>query len=49
MWAVQGECGDAWMGPHRLKKSFMGVNSREEPPGRGWVPLDSCEDISVDE
>jgi hypothetical protein len=37
------------MGSHRLKKSFMGVNSREEPPGREWVPLGSSEERSVDE
>jgi hypothetical protein len=33
---------------HRLKKSFMGVNSREEPQGREWV-LGSSEERSVDE
>jgi hypothetical protein len=37
------------MGPHRLKKSFMGVNGREEFPGREWVPLGSSEESSVDE
>ncbi len=49
VWAVQGEGGDTWMGPHRLKKGFMGVKSREEPPGRDWVPLGNSEERRVDE
>jgi len=47
--AVQGQRGDAWMGPHGLKKGLMGVNSREEPPGCDWVPLGGSEERSVDE
>jgi hypothetical protein len=35
------------MGPHRLKKSFMGVDGREEPQGREWVPLGSSEERRV--
>jgi len=37
------------MGPNRLEKNFMGVNSREEPPGREWVPLGASEERIVDE
>jgi hypothetical protein len=48
VWAVQGKGGDARMGRQRLKKGLMGVNSREEPPGRNWMPLSSSEE-RVDE
>lgn len=41
---VQGEGGDTWMGRQRLKKDFMSVNGRDEPPGRDWALFSSSDE-----
>jgi hypothetical protein len=52
VWTVQREGGDTWMGGQRLKKSFMGVDSRDESAGSGRVLPGSSEECvarNVDE